>query len=321
MKSSIFICTLLILMPLVCTQSVSAQPDLEVGGWEIGFTNGENVTIDLDDDGDASVNFWVHNEYQVGIDVSFNFDEAFGATTEEIDSTTIDSGSNDSFTLEFSGVDVLKYRAEKRESFSITVSIDSYAGVLPSVGEEETISGELTIPRIRGFEIKIAELGGAMNAGTDLDINVEVKNIGNDMDLTSEPMFESKACPQLEISNIDALDEIAIDAALEGQSGMKTIAITLTAPLSHPSKNCDLTIALSSFGSINDGDNNPPANDEITFEVRKSSTTDGNLNDGNSNSNSNSNEEDKVSSNFTPGFPFTLAIMSILCATVLIRRK
>jgi len=308
-------------MPLVCTQSVSAQPDFEIGGWEIGFTNGENVTIDLDDDGDASVNFWVHNEYQVSIDVSFDFDEAFGATSEELDSTTIESGNNDSFTLEFSEVDVLKYRAEKRESFSITVSIQSYGGFPAAFEDDQTISGELTIPRIRGFEIKMAELGGAMNAGTDLNLDVEVKNIGNDMDLTSEPMFESKACPQLEISNIANLDEVSIDAPLEGQSGMKTISITLLAPLSHPSKNCDLKLELSSFGSINDGDNASPAYDEIDLEVRKPSITNENINDENSNSNSDSNEGDKVSSNFTPGFQFTLTIMSILCATVLIRRK
>ena len=61
------------------------------------------------------------------------------------------------------------------ESFSITVTIDSYGGI-PSAGEEKTISGELTIPRIRGFELEISDLGGAMNAGTELDISIEIQN-------------------------------------------------------------------------------------------------------------------------------------------------
>ena len=117
------------------------------------------------------------------------------------------------------------------------------------------------------------------------------------------------------------MNDLSIDAALEGQSGMKTISVTLLAPLSHPSKTCDLTIMLSSSGSIKDGENTSPAEDKINFEVRKPSTSDGNLNSGDSNSNSNNNDEDKVSSNFTPGFPFSLTIISILCATVLIRRK
>ena len=49
--------------------------------------------------------------------------------------------------------------------------------------------------------------------------------------------FESKTCPQLDIMNIDNLNEIAIDAPLEGQSGIKTTQVTIS-NISHPSKNC-----------------------------------------------------------------------------------
>ena len=47
-------------------------------------------------------------------------------------------------------------------------------GVPAPFGDEKSISGELTIPHIRGFEIDILELGGAMNAGTELEINIEI---------------------------------------------------------------------------------------------------------------------------------------------------
>ena len=324
MKSRVFFCTLLILIPIFCIQTVSAQPDLEdlisAGEWDIGFKDGENITVELNDNGEVDIDFWVHNEYQIDIEVSFDFGDALGSTSNELDSTTVAMGNNDSFVLEFSEVDILKYRAEKRESFEITVTIESYGGI-PIATEEKTIAGELTIPRIRGFEIEIEELGGSMNAGTELDINIEIKNIGNDMDLTAEPRFESKSCPQLDISNIEALDEVSIDAALEGQSGMKTIVVTLSATLSHPSKNCDLKIELNSLGSINDGDNISPAEDEITFEIKKSSSTEENIDSGNSNSNSKENDGDIVSSNFAPSFSFTLTILSFLCAIVLIKRK
>ena len=320
MRWSVILCTLVLLIPIFSIQSVSAQPDIEFGDWEIGFKDGENITKELDDDGEESIEFWVRNDYLLGIDISFSFDSAFGAETNELDSTTVSSGGNDSFVIEFSAVDVLKYRAEKRESFSITVTIDSYGGI-PSAGDEETISGELTIPRIRGFELEISDLGGAMNAGTELDISIEIQNTGNDMDSTAEPMFESKACPQLEISDIESLESIGIDAPLEGQSGKKTVAVTLSAPNSHPSKNCDLKIGLKSLGAINEGNNGISAEDEITFEVRKLSSSNGNIDDGNSNSESNDNEGDIVSSNFTPGFSLPLTIMSILCAIMAIRRK
>lgn len=324
MKLRGVLCTILLLIQICSIQTVSAQPDLEdlisVGGWEVGFKDGENITVELDDDGESDIDFWVHNEFQIEIEISFNIDSAFGAKNGELDSTSVAPGKNESFVLELSDVEVLKYRAEKRESFSITVTIDSY-GAFPGTGDEKTISGELTIPRIRGFEIEIEELGGAMNAGTELDINVEVKNIGNDMDTTAEPMFESKACPQLEISNIKALDGTSIDAALEGQSGMKTLIVTLSTPLSHPSKNCDLKIELNSFGAIKEGENTSPAEDEITFEVRKSSSSKENGDDGNSGSNSDGNGDDTVSSNFTPGFSFPLTILSFLCGIIVLKRK
>ncbi len=320
MRGKVALCALFLLIPIFSVQSVSAQPDIEFGDWEIGFKDGENITKELNDEGEESIEFWVRNDYLLGIDISFNFDSAFGAETNELDSTTVSAGSNESFVLDFTGVDVLKFRAEKRESFSVTVTIDSY-GSIPSAGDEKTISGELTIPRVRGFNLKISDLGGAMNAGTDLDINIEIQNTGNDMDSTAEATFESKACPQLEISNIESLDSIAIDAPLEGQSGKKTVPVTLSAPISHPSKNCDLEISLKSLGAINDGNNGISGEDEITFEVRKPSSSSENIDGENSNSQPTENEGDIISSNFTPGFSLPLAIMSILCSVMLIKRK
>ena len=57
MKSSTFICAVLMLIPLFSIQTVSAQPDFDElfsgGDCSIGFNDGENVTIELDEDGDA----------------------------------------------------------------------------------------------------------------------------------------------------------------------------------------------------------------------------------------------------------------------------
>ena len=49
---------LFLLVPVFSVQSVSAQPDFEVGDWDIGFKDGENITKELDEDGDVSVEFW-----------------------------------------------------------------------------------------------------------------------------------------------------------------------------------------------------------------------------------------------------------------------
>ena len=82
-----------------------------------------------------------------------------------------------------------------------------------------------------------------------------------------------------------------------------------------------LEIKLNSLGAINDNENLSPAEDKITFEVRKTNSNDEGNNDGNSNTNSNQDSEDIVSRNFTQVYHSHITILSILCATVLIKRK
>ena len=306
------------LIPIFSIQSVSAQPDLELGSWDLGFVDGENITKKINDDGDVAIQFWVSNDFPFSIDVSFDFDSAFGANFDEVESETISAGANESFVVDFTDIEVLNYRAEKRESFSVKANIESYQGIPAPFGDEKSISGELTIPHIRGFEIDILELGGAMNAGTELEINIEIKNIGNDVDLVTEAKFNSKTCPQLDIPNIDSLNEISLDAPIEGQSGLKSTTITLVAPESHPSKNCDLEIQIGSKGSITDGKGNMDSKDEITFEVKKLDS----MEEISENDNSNSDKDGEiVSRNFTPGFTLVITLISIFSAITLSQRK
>ena len=41
------ICIFFFLIPIFSVQTVSAQPDFEVGDWDIGFKDGENITKEL----------------------------------------------------------------------------------------------------------------------------------------------------------------------------------------------------------------------------------------------------------------------------------
>tara|TARA_Y100001980_G_C14555426_1_gene343895 strand:- start:1889 stop:2854 length:966 start_codon:yes stop_codon:yes gene_type:complete len=314
------ICILILLISVCSVQSVSAQPDLELGSWDIGFTEGENITKEINEDGDISVQFWVSNDFPFSIEVSFDFDAAFGANFDNGDVETISAGANESFSVEFYDVDVLAYRAEKREAFTIKANVESYQGVPALLGDEKSISGELTIPHIRGFEIDILDLGGAMNAGTELELKLEIRNVGNDVDLVDGAKFNSKSCPQLEVPNIDTLNEVSLDAPLEGQTGVKSISVTLIAPESHPTKNCDLEIEIGSKGSINDGKGSIETSDEITFEVKKLNPEDEKAEGDASNSGSNGDNE-KVSRNFMPGFSLILTIQGILCALFVMRKE
>ena len=47
MRWCVILCTLVLLIPIFSIQSVSAQPDIEFGDWEVGFKDGEKPAFFL----------------------------------------------------------------------------------------------------------------------------------------------------------------------------------------------------------------------------------------------------------------------------------
>ena len=47
MRLMSLLCVIFLLVPIFSIQTVSAQPDFEVGDWDIGFKDGENDTFSV----------------------------------------------------------------------------------------------------------------------------------------------------------------------------------------------------------------------------------------------------------------------------------
>jgi hypothetical protein len=130
-------------------------------------------------------------------------------------------------------------------------------------------SGELQIPRVYSLEVDISDPVGPMNAGSEMSLQVTVRNNGNVNDRVGS-IEVSDNCPLLTTDNgLDILTTRDI------QSGQKTEAsITISASQSHPQRNCDVEVTISSNGAANTGGSDishdevritvepPPANEE-----------------------------------------------------------
>ena len=146
----------------------SSGQDLE--SWELGIKYpGEDPTNSfvLSDDGSTKVEFFVENSGLTEISVQFEYNIPFGGSHDGPEEESISSGTNETFDLKISGIDVLSQDAEKKEKFSITATITSRQGIPDPLSSSQNREGDLEIPSIFDLVVDISEPFGPMNAGTD----------------------------------------------------------------------------------------------------------------------------------------------------------
>lgn len=280
-------------LSLFVTTSASAQ---ELDSWELGINYpGEDSTNPflLSDEGSVKVEFFVENSGLTEITVEFEFNIPFSGNHEAPEGETISAGSNESFDLKISGIDVLSQDAEKKEKFSITATITARQGVPDPLSSPQKREGDLEIPSIFDLSVEIAEPFGPMNAGSDTILTVTVKNNGNAQDGVGEVDVKDD-CPLLSTDNgLDSLLSGNIEAGGEKDANLK-----VTASESHPKRHCDITVTVTSKREMTGG-GNAIAEGEVRVTVEPPPSGDsGSSNQGGVNSDT----EDSVESNLSaPG--------------------
>ena len=231
----------------ILTASLVAIPPAsgqELESWELGIKYpGEDPTNSfvLSDDGSAKVEFFVENSGLTEITVQFEYNIPFGGSHDGPEEESISSGSNETFELKISGIDVLSQDAEKKEKFSITATITSRQGIPDPLSSSQNREGDLEIPSIFDLVVDISEPFGPMNAGTETILTVTVRNNGNAQDGVAEVDVRDD-CPLLTTDS-------GLDALLSGniESGRaKDADLKVTASESHPKRHCDITVSVTS---------------------------------------------------------------------------
>jgi len=250
----------------------STPAQSQIGGWDVGIDfpqDDDSNPFSVNEDGAATVDFFVYNDELLPITVEFEYEIPFEGEADGPESENIASGGNKSFTLAITGIDVWAHQADSKEDFTITVTLVSRASIPQPLPESKFASGELQIPRVYSLEVDVSDPVGPMNAGSEMSLQVTVRNNGNVNDRVGS-IEVSDNCPLLTTDNgLDILTTRDI------QSGQKTEAsITISASQSHPQRKCDLEVTISSNGAANTGGSDisndearitvepPPANEE-----------------------------------------------------------
>ncbi len=288
-----------ILLGAILTLSFfSAAPSSaqELESWELGINYpGEDSTNPflLSDEGSVKVEFFVENSGLTEITVEFEFNIPFSGEHEAPEGETISAGSNESFDLKISGIDVLSQDAEKKEKFSVSATITARQGIPDPLASSQNREGDLEIPSIFDLSVEIDEPFGPMNSGSDTTLTVTVTNNGNAQDGVGEVDVKDD-CPLLSTDNgLDVLLSGNIEAGKEKGANLK-----VTASESHPKRHCDITVTVTSKREMTGG-GNAISEGEVRITVEPPPTGDsGSSNQGGDGSIS----EDSVESNLAaPG--------------------
>ncbi len=257
---------------IISLQIASTPAQSQIGGWDVGIEfpqDDDSNPFQVREDGSVSVEFFVYNDELLPITVEFGYEIPFDGEGDGPESENIAAGGNKTFTLVISGIDVWAYQADSKEDFTISVTLVSRASIPQPLPETKMASGELQIPRVYSLEVDVSDPVGPMNAGSEMSLQVTVRNNGNVNDRVGS-IEVSDNCPLLTTDNgLDILTTRDI------QSGQKTEAsIMVSASQSHPQRKCDLEVTISSNGAANTGGSDishdearitvepPPANEE-----------------------------------------------------------
>tara|TARA_B100001778_G_scaffold100786_1_gene82255 strand:+ start:1547 stop:2413 length:867 start_codon:yes stop_codon:yes gene_type:complete len=218
-------------------------------GWDLGIDypqEDEDEPFKLNNGGSVIVSFFVSNDELLPITVDFTYEVPFEGEFDGPESETIGAGNNKTFSLSISGIDVRDNPAETTEEFSITAILVSRGSVPQPIPDSRTGTGELIIPTIYDLEVRISEPVGPMNSGSEMTLAVYVENLGNVMDRVGS-VEVSDNCPLLTVSNdLDTTKDIVA-------GNIYSSPIVIAASQSHPQRNCDVEVMISSNGATNSG--------------------------------------------------------------------
>ena len=262
MGSALCVITLLAFMPL----PVAAQ-DAPIG-WEMGLVYEDGASEDdpftLGED-ETTIRFWIRNDNVAGdIEISLEYDTSSDGSIHGEESVTVGSGTNDTFTIQLTGIDVWNIVAGTTYDFDIDGELTAYLGA-PVVApiSSQSVGGDLIVPQLHRWDVDIEDIGHPVNAGTEFNLHVDLTNAGNTADSISTFSLEDD-CPVLTVDD-GPLDDVK---GQQTQPGIvNTVTLVFDASSTHPTRICEIEITVRSAGVASGGIGDSMNKAEIDVDV------------------------------------------------------
>ena len=234
--------------------SVNAQEIPTPVGWEMGLVYADGASEDNPftlEEGETTIRFWIRNDNLAGdIDVALDYDSSSSATLTGEETVTVGSASNDTFTLKISNLDLWSIPSGTTYDFEIEGQLVSW-GLAPIVApvSNQNIDGEVTVPELYRWGVEITEIEHTISAGTEFNLQVGFRNIGNTADKLQSVTIEDD-CPVL--TSDDEFDD-GVTGTLTQPSESISTSIVFDASSTHPTRLCEIDITVRSTGVANGG--------------------------------------------------------------------
>ena len=233
---------------------VSAQEIPTPVGWEMGLVYADGSSEDnpfILEEGETTIRFWIRNDNLAGdIDVALDYDSSSSATLSGEETVTVGSASNDTFSLKMSDLDLWSIPSGTTYDFEIEGQLVSW-GLAPIVApvSNQNIDGEVMVPELYRWEVDITEIEHTISAGTEFNLQVDLRNVGNTADKLQSVSIKDD-CPVL--SSDDDFGD-GLTGTLTQPSESISTSIVFDASSTHPTRLCEIEVTARSSGVANGG--------------------------------------------------------------------
>ena len=115
-------------------------------------------------------------------------------------------------------------------------------------GSTQEIDADLELPRVHRLEPNVPQVPNPFDAGTWIEMTLELNNMGNTRDAVTEAEAEVRSCPQLSVLGLDALAGTVVEPTDVGGQAPTEVTVRLEASSSHPAKTCEIRFIVTSEG-------------------------------------------------------------------------
>jgi len=227
----------------------SAQDQVEIPSWEVGWETNMNGVYELelsgDDDIFDSIDFFIANDRMGEVNLAISVEWAESSVPIELEydeSVTIPASDNQTFSIEIS--DITGYSFDRSPSESMTLVLTAEELIFEQQASSQEIDAELSVPAVFDLSLESVSNGETLYSGSSVEYQVLVTNNGNGKDVIKMPESSVKSCPSVSVEGLDAIKDTEID-----NSTTKGFTIRISASESQPARSCEITISIKSAGN------------------------------------------------------------------------
>ena len=249
MRRMLSILAVLLLLPLVPVQAQVEAPSWELG-WESDVDDG--VILDLDGNRWAvshTLEIWVANNRPFELEVEIELELPSDAPLEaEIDSPiTVAANANVTVEITLTGTTADEVRAFAPAS-AMVLTVTATEASQTNSGSTQEIEADLELPRVHRLEPNVPQAPNPFDAGTWIEMTLDLNNMGNIRDAVTEAEAEVRSCPQLSVLGLDAVAGTVVEPTDVAGQAPEEVVLRLEASTSHPERTCEIRIIITSEG-------------------------------------------------------------------------